>query len=224
MFMTYGDNGVDITGIFMMQLFNYIGLGYNYQNGAKPEAALSPDQLQRRVVEKPSYVTYMGYVNFLPACLVGPVYEYSDYDNYLHRRGDYVSIPSPLGAVLREGAVFVGSLLVYFATAHFHLERVTWPEFDEYNYFYKLFYMVVCITHIELKYITAWSLGLMSMKASGITYNPSKNVVNKDNSISYNFSKVEVTNLRGFYINPSFKVKGDSWNMSTQVALKRYIY
>ena len=125
--MTYGDNGVDITGIFMMQLFNYIGLGYNYQNGGKPESALSNEQLQRRVVDKPSYITYMGYVNFLPACLVGPVYEYSDYDNYLHRRGDYTSIPSPWGAVLKEGVVFVGSFLVYFATAHYHIDRVTWP-------------------------------------------------------------------------------------------------
>jgi hypothetical protein len=84
--------------------------------------------------------------------------------------------------------------------------------------------MVVCITHIELKYVTAWSLGMMSMRASGITYNPAKNVVNKDNSISYNFTRVEVTNMTDYYFAPAFKVKGDSWNMSVQVALKRYIY
>ncbi len=65
---------------------------------------------------------------------------------------------------------------------------------------------------------------MMSMRASGITYNPSKNIVNKDNSITYSFSKVEVTNATGFYLSPAFKVKGDSWNMSVQVALKRYIY
>ena len=46
----YGSNPFDITGIFMMQLFNYIGLGYNYQNGAKPEDSLTPDQIKRRVV------------------------------------------------------------------------------------------------------------------------------------------------------------------------------
>lgn len=36
MYFNYGENNFDITGIFMMQLFNYIGMGYNYQNGAKP--------------------------------------------------------------------------------------------------------------------------------------------------------------------------------------------
>ena len=34
----------------MMQLFNYIGLAYNYQNGAKPIDQLSESQVSRRVV------------------------------------------------------------------------------------------------------------------------------------------------------------------------------
>lgn len=36
LYTAYGENLFDITGIFMMQLFNYIGLGYNYQNGGSP--------------------------------------------------------------------------------------------------------------------------------------------------------------------------------------------
>lgn len=36
LYINYGENPFDMTGIFMMQLFNYIGLAYNYQNGAKP--------------------------------------------------------------------------------------------------------------------------------------------------------------------------------------------
>jgi len=35
----------------------------------------------------------------------------------------------------------------------------------------------MCITYIELKYIVAWGLGMIGMRASGITYNPSKNLV-----------------------------------------------
>jgi hypothetical protein len=41
----------------------------------------------------------LGYVNFLPACLIGPVYEYVDYENYLNRANDYADIPSPLRAM-----------------------------------------------------------------------------------------------------------------------------
>lgn len=121
--MTYGENSMDITAIFMMQLFNYIGLGYNYQNGALPEEQLSQDQLQRRIVNPPNYLTYLGFVNFLPACLVGPSYEYTDFDNYLHRRGDYVSIPNTLIAMVKEFGVFLLALGLYFATAYFNLDR-----------------------------------------------------------------------------------------------------
>ena len=62
------------------------------------------------------------------------------------------------------------------------------------------------------------------MRASGITYNPSKNTVNKDNSIAYDFGKIEVTNMTNFYLAPSIKVKAEGWNVSIQIALKRYIY
>ena len=62
-----------------MQLFNYISLGYNYQNGAKKEEELNAGQIQRRIIDKPSYITYLGFVNFLPASLVGPTYEFTDF-------------------------------------------------------------------------------------------------------------------------------------------------
>lgn len=99
-YIAYGTNDVDITGIFMMQLFNYIGFGYNYANGALDDSQLNEGQIKRKIIARPSYLSYMGYVNFTPACLVGPVFEYSDYDNYLNRKGDYKSIPNPIKAVV----------------------------------------------------------------------------------------------------------------------------
>lgn len=35
--ISYAVNGVDITGILMMQTFLYVGLAYNYQNGLKKD-------------------------------------------------------------------------------------------------------------------------------------------------------------------------------------------
>lgn len=40
---------------------------------------------------------------------------------------------------------------------------------------YKFLYIQLIVLSTELKYISAWSLGLISMKASGFTYNPSHN-------------------------------------------------
>ena len=125
--MTYAENSMDITAIFMMQLFNYIGLGYNYQNGALPEERLSQDQLQRRLVAPPNYLTYLGYVNFLPACMVGPSYEYVDFDNYLHRRGDYASISNTLIALFKETGVFVFAFALYLSSSYFDIDKTVLP-------------------------------------------------------------------------------------------------
>ena len=48
-YIAYGQNGVDITGIFMMQLFVWVGMGYNYQNGAEDPLTLTHDQKKRMI-------------------------------------------------------------------------------------------------------------------------------------------------------------------------------
>jgi hypothetical protein len=48
-YISYGVNGVDITGIFMMQLFNWVGMAYNYQNGIKDPSRLTEDAKRRSI-------------------------------------------------------------------------------------------------------------------------------------------------------------------------------
>ena len=56
MYIAYGVNGIDITGILMMQVFMYIGLASNYQNGGKEESRLSEDVRRRLVKRLPNYL------------------------------------------------------------------------------------------------------------------------------------------------------------------------
>jgi len=42
LYTSYGQNQVDISAILMMQLFNYIGMAYNYQRGIEDPQNLSP--------------------------------------------------------------------------------------------------------------------------------------------------------------------------------------
>lgn len=89
MYISYAVNGIDITGILMMQIFLYVGLAFNYQRGAQPDHELSEGARARKIVNRPDYLTYMGFVFFLPSALVGPTFEYRDYEDYLNRKGDY---------------------------------------------------------------------------------------------------------------------------------------
>lgn len=67
----------------------YMSVGFNYQNGGKPDEKLRPDELRRAIKERPEILTYIGYMWYTPACLAGPVYEFNDYQDYLNRRKDF---------------------------------------------------------------------------------------------------------------------------------------
>jgi lysophospholipid acyltransferase len=81
MYVAYGKNDVDITAVLMMQVFLYVGFAYNYQDGLN-EKNHSP----RKIEKLPALKYFIGYVFFLPATLVGPVFEFKDYQNYLFRK------------------------------------------------------------------------------------------------------------------------------------------
>lgn len=49
MYISYAVNGVDITGILMMQTFLYGGLAYNYENGLKSNDQLTDSAIKRKV-------------------------------------------------------------------------------------------------------------------------------------------------------------------------------
>ena len=72
---------------------------------------------------------------------------------------------------------------------------------------YKFLYIQLIVFSTEFKYISAWSLGLISMKASGFTYNPSHSVRKQDGTVEHDFDKVRVTDFIKFFLNPSLKVK-----------------
>ena len=70
MYLSYGIENVDITAIFMMQVFQYISFSFNYQDGLLAQKENNEFTIKRL----PPYAEYLGYVLFVPSCLVGPVF------------------------------------------------------------------------------------------------------------------------------------------------------
>jgi D-alanyl-lipoteichoic acid acyltransferase DltB (MBOAT superfamily) len=125
------------------------------------------------IKEKPDILTYCAYVTFLPACLIGPVYEYKDFEDYFKRKGDYTNIPNPLKSMIKESGIFLISLVVFITAETYEIEHILTEEFAQTNIFNKFSYVLINMIGVQFKYISAWSLGMISMKASGFTYNPS---------------------------------------------------
>ena len=63
---------------------------------------------------------------------------------------------------------------------------------------------------------------MLSMHASGITYNPKYD--NEGEVKENNWDRIIVSDVWTFEMDPSMKKKADGWNISVQLALKRYVY
>lgn len=63
------------------------------------------------------------------------------------------------------------TLVIYVTFLQFNLEYMLTDEFDSAHILYKIFYMSVAIFAFRYKYYSAWSLGMLGMNATGITFN-----------------------------------------------------
>jgi len=89
---------MDITTYTMILTAKLSALAFCYKDGGEKEENLMKEQIERRVINIPSPLEMMSYVFFCGACICGPFFEYSDYINYIERKGIYADIPSPMKA------------------------------------------------------------------------------------------------------------------------------
>ena len=55
---------------------------------------------------------------------------------------------------------------------------------------------------------------MISVHGSGLSYDATQQ----------NFNKIQTSRIYDFFLNPSLKIKAESWNIPVQIALRRYIY
>ena len=88
-------------------------------------------------------------------------------------------------------------MATYLGTSSFELSYTISEEFAECSYAYKMLFIGAVIVHIEFRYITIWSLGMISVHASGLSYDPN----------AADFSRIQVSRIADFFLNPSLKIK-----------------
>jgi hypothetical protein len=100
MLTNFGGWDMDITTYTMILTAKLSALSFCYRDGGEKDEHLLKEQIERKVVKMPSPLEMMSYVFFCGACICGPFYEYSDYINYIEKKGIYAKVPSSLSAAL----------------------------------------------------------------------------------------------------------------------------
>lgn len=101
---------MNASALLMILVSKYSLLAYNIDDGRAEEAKLTAEQLRNRVTSSVGFLDFMGYVSFLPTCLIGPPLEYNDFKNFMDKKEVYGNIPSVLkatGKVLLEMLLYL---------------------------------------------------------------------------------------------------------------------
>ncbi|ESO06250.1 hypothetical protein HELRODRAFT_120427, partial [Helobdella robusta] len=235
MIYDYGGFTLDITGPLMLSTQRLSSLAFGLADAEKLKKDVKMvDNLKSKVVHKfPSVLEFLSFMFTFHGVMCGPVCFYSDYIKFIEGT-DYDSKaqlkqqngnnhlptrPSPMPVIRRKlllAGLFGASTIILLPLVPISL--VTSPEYATYNFFYKVFLIVLFTALQRQKYYFAWKLGEASNLNAGLGYN---GVDEHGNSRWDLIANVDVLKVE---FSTSLKVLIDNWNISTACWLRYIIY
>ena len=225
----YGWNGLDVP---MNLMFNFCRVSSlaccirdgHYMTKAEKdgkEPDLKPREKAFAIKEIPSFFDFMSYLYYCGAAISGPWYEYKDFMDMIHQRGDFKSIPSTIKPGLIRFAhawilVATGAILAQFVDEKLALT----DEFvNDYSLARKWWNLYLILKMIMQTYLVGWTLTECGPIASGLAFNGYDKETGKPK-----FDRVQSAVLWNLEFSYSVKDFLASWNMSVPKWLKHYVF
>jgi len=160
---------MDVTTILMMNTAKWTAFAFCVSDGMKTQ--LSKDQDIRKLTKIPSFLEYFGFIFFFAGSVLGPSYDYYDYDQFISQNAEYKDIPSTIKETLRllKNAIICMAIFLGLEK-YFPLVFVASEEFGTYNVLYQTLWFNIMVNIQRTKYYGGWELAEMSMASCGITY------------------------------------------------------
>lgn len=90
----YGSTDIELSFILMLYVSKYSLLSFAYQDGGLSEDKLKHSyQKEDRIEQLPSFIDYIGYLQFVPTCILNTPVDYTKYDKYIKQEGVFAAIP-----------------------------------------------------------------------------------------------------------------------------------
>lgn len=227
----------EVTGPQMVLTMKLTTFAWNVYDGRRPVEELDKWQKEKRVVQYPSLLTFLGYAFYFPGILVGPYVEFADYmnlidgtlfkaiDKEVEEKRAAAKIPGRLVPRGRKrvayrkmvvGLVYLGLFVVLGGQYNFGIALQDW--FTERSLLYRIAIYQLCGFFERTKYYAIWTLteGASILTGLGFTgFSPSGATV-WDGAANVKVWSIEFA--------PNMKVLLDSWNMKTNVWLRECVY
>lgn len=229
-------SSVDITGAQMVLVMKLSAFCWNVWDGKQKDEDLNDVQKERAIRQLPSVLDYAGFVSFFPSIMVGPAFDYVDYERWLNTTmfalppgTDPAKAPptrkkrkiprsaTPAMFKLITGLLWTVSFLQL--SAYFYPEMLLSEEYKDMNIFKRIFHMYAMNCVQRMKYYGVWTLTEGACILSGIGY---KGLNAKTGKPDWN----RLTNIQpwGVELAQNTHAYLGNWNINTNHWLRNYIY
>jgi len=224
----YGDWSVDITVIHMIVLCKLSALGFSYEDGLKQDSEFVNEyQKTKKVVEEPSFLELFSYTFYYSSAVAGPYFDFSDFKKFIYLKEEYSIIPT-LQAIyysLYDLITAFGCTFIFLNyKSAYDVNLVCKPEFNDYYFFYKIYYLNIAMIINGMKYYLVWKLTTSANVFNGLAYNPNSKVNEEgETTIEHNFDKFNAVYILKILFNPNPKQKIEGWNHQVHIWLKYHV-
>lgn len=208
---------LDWTLIAMVTTQKIMGLAYNIQDGADPNA--TPEQKLRSVERLPSLLEFLSFILFPANIAIGPSFEYADYRAFAE--GEMES-PSPYLPGLWRLAQGLFFFVAHSAIAlKFPCGKMLSDEsfFKTGTLLSRYAAVWVGLLGVRFKYYFGWKIAEGSACMAGLGYNGTDKVTGKQR-----WDRLENINVWSYETSQSLRTSSQNWNKTTNLWLRRYVY
>nr|XP_022910561.1 membrane-bound O-acyltransferase domain-containing protein 2 [Onthophagus taurus] len=234
----YASYTLDISGPLMIITQKVTSLAFCLHDGlTKNDSDLSKTQQFYAIKKIPSALEYFSYALQFPSLMAGPALYYKDYidfidgNNFLSAQSSssqmatqngnrMVFEPSAKRAVAKKVVMAMISVVIFVKfIPSYSIQGVKDDDFvQKSSLLYKLFYLHMATFLVRCKYYFAWLFADAICNNSGIGFN------GFDNKGNPNWNKFSNISIIGFEFSTSLRSSIESWNIGTNIWLRRVVY
>jgi lysophospholipid acyltransferase len=234
--MANSPSTVDITGAQMVMVMKLSAFCWNVWDGKQKDSDLNETQKERAIKQLPDVLTYAGFVAFFPSVMVGPAFDFVDYERWLNTTmfelppgTDPMKAPptrkkrkiprsaTPAMFKLATGLIWI---LAFLQLSAYSNEQVVLSDrYRDMNFFWRVYHLHMLSFVQRMKYYGVWTLTEGACILSGIGYrglDPKTGKPNWDRLTNIKPAGVEFAQNSHAYLG--------NWNINTNHWLRNYMY
>ncbi|KAJ1343420.1 hypothetical protein BSLG_002009 [Batrachochytrium salamandrivorans] len=211
---------MDATVPLMVLVMKLMSFSWQVYDGTLPEHMLTDARNQKAVTTLPSVIEFLGFVFYYPAFLIGPTFSYVDYDDYIHRRGDFKDIPDPYIPTMECLASTFIPLLVVIKMAPYYNPWLL-LDFDfisEKSFIQLLSYLIITGITSRCGFYVFWKLAESACIYTGFGFN------GYDEAGYAKWNRLDNCDMISIEFAANPRAMLASWNKNTALWLKEDVY